>query len=161
MNYYSCSIGNLFALELAGFFIFLFIAVWLEMLISGGIAVFKWPTKMYDAANMEDENAASNEDVEPHSLTEASSLRSGKGVVVRNLVKKFGNFTAVNKFSIDFLHDQVTVLLVSCRVEPVMHASLMHTCNYFRLRHFCSVPISGPQWSWKDHCSELLDRFYK
>ncbi len=161
MNYHSCSIGVLFTLQFVGLFIFSFLAVWLNTLISGGITSFKWRTKMYDVANMEDEIAALNEDVEPHSLPEAFSIRSGKGVIIRNLVKKFGNFTAVNKFSIDFLHDQVTVLLVSCRVEPVTHASLMHTYNHFRLKLFCSVTISGSRWSWKDHFSELLDRFYK
>ncbi len=54
-----------------------------------------------------------DKDVEPYSITGVSSVRSGKGVVIHDLVKKFGSFTAVDNFSVAFLNDQVTVLLVS------------------------------------------------
>ncbi len=111
-------------MELFGCFIIFFIAVSLQILISDGVSgfSFKWGTKADAMGGMEDTDGASllntNENVEPHSVTEALSLRSGKGVVIRCLVKKFGKFTAVDKFSIDSLHDQVTVLLVSRSRAP-------------------------------------------
>ncbi len=103
-------------MELLGCFIILFIAVSLQILISDGSSGFKWGIKRHALGVMQDTDSDSyfpNKNVEPHSVTEALSLRSGKGVVIQNLVKKFGKFTAVDGFSIDFLHDQVTVLLVS------------------------------------------------
>ncbi len=96
-----------------GCFIFLFIAVCLQILISDGVSAFKWGTKTDEGTDPSASYLETNEDVEPFSVTEASSLRSGKGVIIRDLVKKFGSFTAVDNLSVTFLNDQVTVLLVS------------------------------------------------